>query len=155
MSMEQRQRNGDLVEIPDAVVEFAESLPWRPVSSLKARLDGRDPCAPDDPFPCQHQRELFPGEPIVGPHWYVIRDWHQVKAGYWEFARIITALGYKGRYEWEGARRPMLNDYLEIGESFVYWAIKPTQLCRTKIAWHQHEVVPVDQGPEQLALDEP
>jgi hypothetical protein len=42
----QRQATGDLVEIPGFPVRFAVEAPWRPIQSLKARLEGRDPCEP-------------------------------------------------------------------------------------------------------------
>src|SRR4051794_33282245 len=123
-AVEQQQRNGELVEIPERAAAFAESLPWRPIQSLKARLEGRDPCEPGASIPCGHQRELFgPDEPIADPHWYVIRYWQDVSGpGFDEFARVIAALGYMARYVRPYDPRPLIGRYLEIGE-YVYWSI--------------------------------
>ena len=138
----QEQQSGEVVEVPGFAVEFAENVPWTPIQSLKARLDGRDPCEPTDPQ-CEHQSELFgPNEPIADPHWYVIRHWPSVDdRDYWEFARVIGALGYKARYIRPYNPRPLINDYLEFDE-YVYWCIPPIQMCRTRIEWHQHEPLP-------------
>jgi len=135
----QEQQGGELVEVPDFAVRLAESVPWRPVRSLKARLEGLDPCAPADP-PCEHQAELFGAdEPIADPHWYVIRSWPSVgDRAYWEFVRVVRTLGYRGRYVRPYDPRPLVNDYLEFG-GFVYWCIPPTQICRTRIEWRRHE----------------
>lgn len=150
--MEQEQQSGEIVEIPDFAVSFAARVPWRPVRSLAARLDGRDPCEPTDPR-CEHQRALFgQDEPVADPHWYAIRSWPSVGArDYWQFTRIVSALGYRARYVRPYDPRPLLGRYLEFGE-FVYWCVPPNQVCRTRIEWHQHEPCP---GPGEIVAPAP
>ena len=139
-SVSQHQLTGAVVEIPGFVADFVDTAPWRPIRSLKARLEGRDPCAPADP-PCEHQRELFGEDPIADPHWYVMR--HYVDGS--EFRKVASAvrkLGYRAEYIRPYNPRPLRNNYLELGE-YVYWWIYPNQLCRTKIAWRQHRPLPI------------
>ncbi|MGH2976030.1 MAG: hypothetical protein ACRDLL_14355 [Solirubrobacterales bacterium] len=139
--------------------QFIASVPWRPIQSLKARLEGRDPCKPEDPIPCAHQRELFPGQPIENPHFYVICGWPSVPEDlYWAFVRFVKREGQPGSYAppWM-PDRPVTNWYLDIGEH-VYWAVAPKQICRTKIAWPrqytpmpEQEQLPLDNDPKEDA----
>ena len=142
--LSQRQVTGEVVEIPSPALHFVETARWQPIASLKARLEGRDPCEPNDP-PCKHQDELFgKGGPIADPHWYTILGWGD-QGPFTEFARIVRDLGYDAYYTIPyPPHKRMLNQYLEIG-SYVYWYIWPRQLCRTRIEWGQREVVPVQE----------
>ncbi|MGH2924452.1 MAG: hypothetical protein ACRDK1_00610 [Solirubrobacterales bacterium] len=133
----------------DEAQEFIASVPWRPIQSLKARLEGRDPCRPEDPIPCEHQRELFPGQPIERPHFYVMNGWKEVPEDlFWAFVRFVKREGHLGSYAVPWAPdRPVTNWYLTLGE-WVYWTVAPKQICRTRTAWPR-QYTPL---PEQESL---
>jgi len=85
----------------------------------------------------------------MDPHWYLIADDTIDPTTYWAIVRLIRAEGYQGVYVAQyRPDKPMRNFYLEIG-SFVYWAIPPRQLCRTRVEYGQHERL-----PEQLRLED-
>lgn len=138
----EQQSNGEVVEIPAEVVGFVEAAPWTPIQSLKARLEGRDPCAPTDPIPCEHQRELFGPGDIADPHWYIIRNWSRVDdEGFRFLAKVIRSLGYRAEYRAPYWRKFYVNRYLDL-EGYVYWWVYPNQLCRTKAGWNSRRPLP-------------
>lgn len=96
---------------------FAQQAPWREVQWQKP-------------------------ESQMDQHWYLIVGDTIDAATFWAFVRLIRAEGYLGAYV---ARyrpdKPMTNHYLEIGE-YVYWAIPPNQLCRTRTEFGQNEPIP-------------